>query len=1306
MAVTENIKIWQQNVNKSRACQHSLISSNHLVREGINFIALQEPVIDPQGFTIAARDWTPIYPSQHLKTDKTSRAITFVRADLSSDSWKQMDFPSADVVAIQLKGLWGKLTIVNIYNDGGNDETVRLLSEFHHKNRNELERSDTGEAHVLWLGDFNRHHPYWDDPNDGRLFTKDAVNAAEKLIEAIADAGLELALPSGIPTHRHNVTKKWSRLDQVFITDHSENTLITCDTQPDQWGINTDHLPILTALNLRTAVVEADEIPNFCEVDWEEFRKELKAQLAKLPPGAPIVTQDQLDTSCAGLTKAIQTTINSQVPSSTITSKSKRWWTKELTQLRRAANRLGRQSYRNRLDEDHAVHAEHAAMVKRYHNTLDQTKRHHWRDWLEKAEDPDIWAAHRLTSSSGGDGGKSKIPVLKYKVGDADAKASDNGDKGRVLAKYFFPDKPPGNEALIETEYPRACERVGKITPEQIEAQLKKLKPYKAPGPDGIPNIVLTKCADLVTERLCLIYRAMLDLSLMYKPWKEFVTVVLRKPGKPNYDIPKAYRPIALLNTMWKTITAIIANHITYLTEKHQLLPANHFGGRPGRTTTDAVHLLTAKIKDAWRSKKVTSVLFLDIEGAFPNANPDRLVDNLRKREIPAKYAKFVRNMLEGRVTTLKFDGYASDQIPIDNGIGQGDPLSMVLYQYYNADLLDIPEQDGEDAIAYVDDTIMMATGADFNEAHRKLEDMMCRTGGVGNWSETHSSPLEYSKLALINFAHRHKDMGNPTLQLPQRTIHPGESTKYLGVFIDRKLNWKVQQAYAVEKGAKWMAQIRRLTRPTWGITPKYAKRLFMSVALPRVLYAVDVWCTPTNCEHPGPKAVGSAKVTRQLTSIQRAGALAITGGLRSSPTDALNASAFLLPTPATIDKWCHRAYIRMATLPQKHPLFKQVNWKKTSTTRRHKGPLHNLAGTYNLVARNVEKIPSFARNPSKTGKNPFQTSIPIDKEASVLEAANAKEEIQVFSDGSAHGGKVGAAAVLIRKNHPDRTLHLHLGRESEHTVHEAELVGLLLALHLIRTEKKNNTTCMVAVDNQATLKAFDSDLRKPGHHLAREALRIANQLKKRKNKRKYKLMLRWTAGHVGISGNEKADREAKKAASDFSSQAHLLPPYLRKSLCSNPSALKRGHNDKLKKDWNNKWRQSTRGKRAKRLDNTTPSVKFLKTISNEKLSRKAASQIAQLRMQHFPLNGYLHKIKRTDKANCPACGEDVESITHFLITCPSYAHERWALAQQARRIQKNLTVESLLGEPGLAIPLANYIDSTCRFRANPGEQT
>jgi hypothetical protein len=68
------------------------------------------------------------------------------------------------------------------------------------------------------------------------------------------------------------------------------------------------------------------------------------------------------------------------------------------------------------------------------------------------------------------------------------------------------------------------------------------------------------------------------------------------------------------------------------LIEKNTLLPDTHFGGRPGRTTTDAIHYLVGKIKAAWGKKRVTSVLFLDVEGAFPNVVTDRLIHNLKKQ--------------------------------------------------------------------------------------------------------------------------------------------------------------------------------------------------------------------------------------------------------------------------------------------------------------------------------------------------------------------------------------------------------------------------------------------------------------------------------------------------------------------------------------------------------------------------------------------------------------------------------------------------------------------------------------------------
>src|SRR6266481_5102605 len=111
----------------------------------------------------------------------------------------------------------------------------------------------------------------------------------------------------------------------------------------------------------------------------------------------------------------------------------------------------------------------------------------------------------------------------------------------------------------------------------------------------------------------------MFDLKVYYSQWREIITCILRKLGKPRYDIPKAYCPIALLNTIAKLLMSIVAEELSHLVESHHLLPATHFGGHPSWTTTDLLHLLMDMIKATWQRKVVVSVLYLDLEGAFPN---------------------------------------------------------------------------------------------------------------------------------------------------------------------------------------------------------------------------------------------------------------------------------------------------------------------------------------------------------------------------------------------------------------------------------------------------------------------------------------------------------------------------------------------------------------------------------------------------------------------------------------------------------------------------------------------------------------
>ena len=82
--------------------------------------------------------------------------------------------------------------------------------------------------------------------------------------------------------------------------------------------------------------------------------------------------------------------------------------------------------------------------------------------------------------------------------------------------------------------------------------------------------------------------------ALGYFParFKEARTVVLRKPGKPSYSDPGAWRPIALLNTIGKLIESLITKRLSQATKKYKLLSDTQIETRLGRSTKIILKLL------------------------------------------------------------------------------------------------------------------------------------------------------------------------------------------------------------------------------------------------------------------------------------------------------------------------------------------------------------------------------------------------------------------------------------------------------------------------------------------------------------------------------------------------------------------------------------------------------------------------------------------------------------------------------------------------------------------------------------------
>ena len=269
-----------------------------------------------------------------------------------------------------------------------------------------------------------------------------------------------------------------SRLDQVFVSENTINTIIACETKLNDKGLNTDHIPIVTKLDVSMGRTPEMRTNNYRNVDWEKFQETLQNKLQNFRVPNKIRDQAALNRECERLMIALQETIKKEVPITDIRPKSKRWWTREIKELRTHFRKVGRKVGRYVLQSEHPIHAEYKEAHRQYNRAIKYSKRHHWKDWLEKASDPDPWMANRYIIAVASEGSRTRIPTLRATQDGQDIIASSNHEKSRMLAKSFFPSKPIVPTTLDQHDYPQPICGTHKISKEQIRRQIKRLKPY------------------------------------------------------------------------------------------------------------------------------------------------------------------------------------------------------------------------------------------------------------------------------------------------------------------------------------------------------------------------------------------------------------------------------------------------------------------------------------------------------------------------------------------------------------------------------------------------------------------------------------------------------------------------------------------------------------------------------------------------------------------------------------------------------------------------------------------------------------
>ena len=167
------------------------------------------------------------------------------------------------------------------------------------------------------------------------------------------------------------------------------------------------------------------------------------------------------------------------------------------------------------------------------------------------------------------------------------------------------------------------------------------------------------------------------------------------------------------------------------------------------------------------------------------------------------------------------------------------------------------------------------------------------------------------------------------------------------------------------------------------------------------------------------------------------------------------------------------------------------------------------------------------------------------------------------------------------------------------------------------------------------------------------------------------KIVMAWIPGHVGIPGNEEADRIARNAATTESTS------FQRTAISKmEAKAIIKQHCMTL---WDDEYKSTMKGFQYKAFQ---PSI-FQNpiTISN----RLSSSILFRLRSGHCRLNGHLHRIGIIESPNCDYC-QTQETVEHFLLSCPQYGSQRSRLVQKASQLKVQLSMHAILTEPDLSL--------------------
>ncbi|KFM68755.1 Hypothetical protein in type-1 retrotransposable element, partial [Stegodyphus mimosarum] len=642
------------------------------------------------------------------------------------------------------------------------------------------------------------------------------------------------------------------------------------------------------------------------------------------------------------------------------------------------------------------------------------------------------------------------------------------------------------------------------FTYEEIYCVISRLSTKSAPGLDMIGANIIKRLFEEYPSLFLIVYNRCLALAVFPECWKIGKIVLIPK----NND---KYRPICLLKFFAKILDKLITNRLNYILCKKNYISHRQYGFRRGRSTELALYHTIQLI----RQKKIDyhlALISFDIHGAFDAITWPQLLYTLKRIGVYGNLYLLIEDYLHNR--RIIYQGSTNKfnlQYQIKKGCPQGSCSAPLFWSLMiNEILVELPNTE---IICFADDVMVLI----YDHSLEKLEQRFKHVDLLFNqWSVRQKIHFNLEKTNAIFFPRGGAQTRPPRIKFKGKNVKFKDEIKYLGVTLDKKLNFISHFKEVQRKIEKVLTfYINTFTSSTLANKSATLREIYINVILPKIIYGVGAW---------GVRAGELVRLRSKLDSLQRGWLLAITRAFRTVSTEVLCV---------------------LAGVP---PLSIQYRFYYDKFLLRNK---LNESMTYNDTVICAEDITYF----NSENISPIEARR-INYDCNKL----GPQEIEIYTDGSGFEKGVGAAFVVYFYG-----LEIHSQKfkmKEKNSVYQAEIIAVKEALNWIVKGLANRHCIHIYSDALSVLAALSRP--EPKNELLENIKDLYY-----KAYEKHSVYLHWIKAHIGHCGNERADALAKETALGDGMEYLCVKPSRRKLIAT--------MNDYNHKQWKQEWETSTR---------------------------------------------------------------------------------------------------------------------------------